>query len=89
MACTFFKAMGFETGKSLVESDRVDMAKSCSNGGHAADAAPRRDGRTALDEPQRGARRGARRDPADEAMFDIGPRIGGIDSPRHRRGARR
>src|SRR5689334_17737277 len=27
MACTFFKAMGLETGKSLVESDRVDMAK--------------------------------------------------------------
>src|SRR3982750_2878421 len=28
MACTFFKAMGLETGKSLVEGDRVDMAKS-------------------------------------------------------------
>ena len=27
MACTFFKAMGLETGKSLVEADRVDMAK--------------------------------------------------------------
>ena len=27
MACTFFKAMGIETGKSLVEADRVDMAK--------------------------------------------------------------
>ena len=27
MACTFFKAMGLETGKSLVEGDRVDMAK--------------------------------------------------------------
>src|SRR3954469_16689987 len=27
MACTFFKAMGLETGKSLVESDRIDMAK--------------------------------------------------------------
>ena len=27
MACTFFKAMGLETGKSLVEPDRVDMAK--------------------------------------------------------------
>jgi phosphoglycerate kinase len=27
MACTFFKAMGVETGKSLVEADRVDMAK--------------------------------------------------------------
>ncbi len=28
MACTFFKAMGLETGTSLVEPDRVDMAKS-------------------------------------------------------------
>src|SRR5689334_24985839 len=27
MACTFFKAMGLETGRSLVEADRVDMAK--------------------------------------------------------------
>jgi phosphoglycerate kinase len=27
MACTFFRAMGFETGKSLVEEDRVEMAK--------------------------------------------------------------
>jgi len=27
MACTFFKAMGLETGNSLVEADRVDMAK--------------------------------------------------------------
>ncbi len=27
MACTFFKAMGLETGRSLVEADRVEMAK--------------------------------------------------------------
>ena len=27
MACTFFKAMGLETGKSLVEADRVEMAR--------------------------------------------------------------
>ena len=27
MACTFFAAMGLETGKSLVESDRVGLAK--------------------------------------------------------------
>jgi phosphoglycerate kinase len=27
MACTFFKAMGLETGKSLVEPDRVELAK--------------------------------------------------------------
>ena len=28
MACTFFRAMGLETGTSLVEPDRLDMAKS-------------------------------------------------------------
>ena len=28
MACTFFRAMGLDTGNSLVEADRVDMAKS-------------------------------------------------------------
>jgi phosphoglycerate kinase len=27
MACTFFKAMGLETGKSLVELDKVDLAR--------------------------------------------------------------
>lgn len=27
MACTFFKAMGLEVGKSLVEEDRVEMAR--------------------------------------------------------------
>jgi phosphoglycerate kinase len=27
MACTFFKAMGLETGSSLVEADRVDLAR--------------------------------------------------------------
>ena len=27
MACTFFRAMGLETGTSLVEADRVDLAK--------------------------------------------------------------
>ena len=27
MACTFFRAMGLETGNSLVETDRIDMAK--------------------------------------------------------------
>ncbi len=27
MACTFFRAMGLETGTSLVEADRVDIAR--------------------------------------------------------------
>jgi phosphoglycerate kinase len=32
MACTFFKAMGLETGTSLVEADRVEMAADRSAG---------------------------------------------------------
>ena len=27
MACTFFRAMGLETGRSLVEADRIDLAR--------------------------------------------------------------
>jgi phosphoglycerate kinase len=31
MACTFFKAMGLETGTSLVEADKVDLARNLMN----------------------------------------------------------
>ncbi len=31
MACTFFQAMGLETGTSLVESDKVDLARNLMN----------------------------------------------------------
>jgi phosphoglycerate kinase len=74
MACTFFKAMGVETGKSLVETDRVEMAKDLlARGGDKlvlpvdAIVAPSMD---AVDKAH-----AVRRDdiPADEAMFDIGP----------------
>jgi phosphoglycerate kinase len=74
MACTFFRAMELETGKSLVEEDRVEMAsRLLSRVGDKlllpSDAltAP------ALDAAQRA--RAVPRDaiPADEAMFDIGP----------------
>jgi len=74
MACTFFKAMGLETGKSLVEADRVDMARDLLGRGGAklllpADATVS----TALDAPQ--AAHTVTRDaiPANEGMFDIGP----------------
>jgi phosphoglycerate kinase len=74
MACTFFKAMGLETGKSLVEADRVNMAKTLlSRAGDKlvlptdALVAP------ALEDGQ-GAKVVARNAiPADQAMFDIGP----------------
>jgi phosphoglycerate kinase len=74
MANTFFRAMGLETGKSLVEADRVDMARDLL--GKAGDklvlpidaiVAPTLSG----DAPTRIVTREAI--PADQAMFDIGP----------------
>ncbi|HMA24453.1 MAG TPA: phosphoglycerate kinase, partial [Gemmatimonadaceae bacterium] len=74
MACTFFKAMGLETAKSLVESDRVAMAKDLLARGGAKLLLPT-DAMVApsLDAPQ--SAHAVARDaiPADEAMFDIGP----------------
>ena len=74
MACTFFKAMGLETGRSLVEPDRVSMAKDLiARGGsrltlpHDALVAPSlEEGRSV-----RAVSRNAI--PKDQAMFDIGP----------------
>lgn len=74
MACTFYKAMGFETGKSLVEPDRVEMAKDLMERAayrltipHDATVAP------AIAEGDKA--HAVKRDaiPADEAMLDIGP----------------
>ena len=74
MACTFFRAMGLETGKSLVEEDRVEMAKELLDEAgsglilpHDATVAP------AMDAGDRATT--VRRDaiPADQAMFDVGP----------------
>ena len=74
MANTFFRAMGLETGKSLVEADRVDMARELL--GKAGDklvlpidaiVAPTLSG----DAPTKIVTREAI--PADQAMFDIGP----------------
>lgn len=74
MACTFFKAMGLETGSSLVEDDRVDMARDLLERAgtrlilpHDATVAP------SVDEP--GKAHAVKRDaiPAGEAMLDIGP----------------
>jgi len=78
MACTFFKAMGLEVGKSLVEADRVEMAKDllARAGGKlviTSDAVVAK----SLQAPQ-----SARAVPCDgispdEAMFDIGPTSAG------------
>ena len=74
MACTFFKAMGLETGKSLVEADRVPMAKQLlARGGNKlvlpidARVAPSMDAASRAHVVARDAI------PSDEAMFDIGP----------------
>ena len=74
MACTFYKAMGFETGNSLVEPDRVDMAKSLVERAgsililpHDARVAP------AVDQGARAHVVKREEIPAGEAMLDIGP----------------
>lgn len=74
MACTFFKAMGLEVGKSLVEDDRVDMAKQLlqSAGDKLilpvdATVAPSMDEGSSARAVSRG------QIPGQEAMFDIGP----------------
>lgn len=75
MACTFYKALGLETGKSLVEDDRVEMARDLiDNAGtllilpHDAMVA------TGIDSPQ--SARAVPKDgiSASEAMLDIGPK---------------
>ena len=75
MANTFFRAMGLETGRSLVEPDRVDMARELL--GKAGDklvlpvdalVAPE----LQADAPTRTVARDAI--PTDQAMFDVGPR---------------
>jgi phosphoglycerate kinase len=75
MACTFFKAMGLETGRSLVEPDRVDMAREIlSSSGRKlvlpddATVAPAMDRTSDAHDVSRDGI------PADEAMFDVGPR---------------
>jgi phosphoglycerate kinase len=74
MACTFYRAMGLETGTSLVEPDRVEMAKALIDKAgsvlilpHDAMVAP------SIDEASKA--HAVRKDmiPANEAMLDIGP----------------
>jgi phosphoglycerate kinase len=74
MACTFYKAMGFETGKSLVEPDRIEMTESLIERAgyrltlpHDAIVAPSMDSGNGAHAVKRDAI------PPSEAMFDIGP----------------
>ena len=74
MACTFFKAMGLETGKSLVEPDRVPMAKQLlSRGGDKLILPIDARVSAALEESARAHITSRDAIPADEAMYDIGP----------------
>jgi len=74
MACTFFQAMGLETGKSLVEPDRVEMAKDLLERAGPTLVLPT-DAFVSTSMDAGDAAHVVPRDaiPADEAMFDIGP----------------
>lgn len=74
MACTFYRAMGLETGKSLVEPDRVELASELLERARMRLTLPH-DAVVADSLEQPGTARVVHRDaiPADAAMFDIGP----------------
>jgi phosphoglycerate kinase len=74
MACTFYRAMGLETGKSLVEEDRVKMAKDLLDRAGMRLTLPH-DAVVAASLDRAGEAKVVSRNaiPRDEAMFDIGP----------------
>lgn len=74
MACTFFKAMGIEVGKSLVEPDRVDLARQLIDSAGPRIVLPS-DAMVAhsMDDPSSAHAVGRDAIPPDDAMFDIGP----------------
>jgi phosphoglycerate kinase len=75
MACTFYKAMGLETGTSLVEPDRVEMAEELLDEAGTRLILPH-DATVAPDIKSGKAARAVQKDqiPRDMAMLDIGPR---------------
>ncbi|HVT38987.1 MAG TPA: phosphoglycerate kinase, partial [Gemmatimonadaceae bacterium] len=74
MACTFFKAMGLETGTSLVEAERVEMAASLLERAGFRLTLPH-DATVAPSIKEAAQAHAVKRDevPANEAMLDIGP----------------
>ena len=75
MASTFFRAMGLETGRSLVEEDKIEMARDLLDRAgtriilpHDATVSPGLNGQTREHSVGRDGI------PSDEAMYDIGPR---------------
>ena len=75
MACTFYKAMGLETGLSLVEPDRVEMASALMEKAGTLLILPH-DATVAPSIEDAGKAKAVSREniPADMAMLDIGPR---------------
>jgi phosphoglycerate kinase len=75
MACTFFQAMGVGVGKSLVEPERVDMARDLVARTGARLTLPH-DAVVSPSLDQGSLAHAVARDqiPSDEAMYDIGPR---------------
>ena len=72
MACTFFAAMGLEVGKSLVERDRVELARALLGKGGAKLILPRGAAvAPSLDRAGEMREVPADRIPADQAVFDI------------------
>ena len=74
MACTFYRAMGLETGTSLIEPDRVDLARDLLNRAKMRLTLPH-DAVVADSLEKPSSARVVHRDaiPADAAMLDIGP----------------
>jgi phosphoglycerate kinase len=74
MACTFYRAMGLETGTSLVEPDRVDLARDLLHRAKMRLTLPH-DAVVADSLEKPSSARVVHRDaiPADAAMVDIGP----------------
>ena len=75
MACTFYKAMGLETGTSLVEPDRVEMAGELLEKSGTRLILPH-DATVSTDIKHGSEVRAVQKDkiPASMAMLDIGPR---------------
>ena len=73
MACTFYKAMNLETGRSLVEDDRVEMARSLIERAAFRLTLPH-DAAVAKSLGAASASRNVKRDAIgpDDAMYDIG-----------------
>jgi phosphoglycerate kinase len=75
MACTFYRAMGLETGRSLVEEDRVEMARSILERAGTRMILPH-DAVVATSLEDKASAHAVPRDgiKPHEAMYDIGPR---------------